>query len=147
MGLLQGMEKHGWHEVVLLGMQTSGAASFCKSVEQGKLVTLDTVNTKATSLAMRKVIEEMFILAKEQSHRVKCKAVSDMEALDACIRFADDQRLLVEPACGAALAGVYGGGVEEVAGHGPVVVIVCGGNIVNTDTVGDWKEEIEVNKY
>ena len=78
---------------------------------------------------------------------MKCKTVSDMEALDACIRFADDQRLLVEPACGAALAGVYGRGVKEVAGPGPVVVIVCGGNIANTDTVRDWKEELELNKY
>ena len=37
--------------------------------------------------------------------------------------------------------------MDEVAGYGPVVVIVCGGNIVNTETVGHWKEEIELNKY
>jgi cysteine synthase len=37
LGLLQGLDRHGLKVSVLLGMQTEGAASFCKSVEQGKL--------------------------------------------------------------------------------------------------------------
>ena len=67
-----------------------------------------------------------------------------MEAIDACLQIADDQRILVEPACGAALAGVYEGLVEQVVGKGPVVVIVCGGNIVNLDTMEKWREEATI---
>ena len=125
-------------------MQTEGADSLSKSVKQGKLVTLDTVNTKATSLAMRQVVGELFTLAMEQPQRMKFEVVSDMEAVDACLQFADDQRILVEPACGAALAGVCAGLVEEVVGEGPVVVIVCGGNLVTLDTMEKWKEEAKL---
>ena len=143
MGLLKGMERHEWKEVVLLALETKGAASLLQSVEQGKLVTLETVNTRAISLAMKSVVEELFVLAMEQPNRLKCAAVSDKEALEACLRFADDERILVEPACGAALAGVYSGMVGEVGGKGPVVVIVCGGNMVNLHTLEEWKEELD----
>ena len=144
LGILQGMEKHGWSETVLLAMQTKGAASLCKSLEEGKLVTLDTVNTKATSLAMKTVMEELFTYAMQNSDRLKCKAVSDIEALDACLQIADDERILVEPACGTALAGVQRGLglVKNTVGKGPVVVVVCGGNIVSLNTINQWKQEI-----
>ena len=145
LGILQGMERHGWEETVLVAMQTQGAASLCKSLEEGKLVTLDTINTRATSLAMKTVMEELFSYVMDNSERLKCKAVSDAEALDACLKIADDERILVEPACGAALAGVYEGMVKNIGGEGPVVVVVCGGNIVNLDTIDQWKEELRVH--
>ena len=59
----------------------------------------------------------------------------------------DDHRVLVPPACGAALAALYSPSVLEKvrsAGKLPhplkhVVVIVCGGNGVNLETVQQWK--------
>ena len=60
--------------------------------------------------------------------------VSDRDAVDACLRFADDHRVVVEPACGAALAAVYGRAAPLVdaitratAPAGRVLVVVCGG--------------------
>lgn len=51
----------------------------------------------------------------------------------------DDERMLVEPACGAALAAVYSGilGRLQAEGHLPsslasVVLIVCGGNSISS---------------
>ncbi len=55
---------------------------------------------------------------------------TDAEAVAACLRFADDHRLLVEPACGAALAAVYGR-AEALRGADSVVVVVCGGAVVD----------------
>ena len=59
----------------------------------------------------------------------------------------DDHRVLVPPACGAALAALYSPSVLEKvrsAGKLPhplknVVVIVCGGSGVNLKIIEEWK--------
>jgi L-serine/L-threonine ammonia-lyase len=55
---------------------------------------------------------------------------SDAEAVSACLRFADDHRLVVEPACGAALAAVYTA-APALRDAASVVVVVCGGAVVD----------------
>ena len=70
--------------------------------------------------------------------------VTDKQAKDSCVNFANDQRLLVEPACGAALSAIYSGLVKDMKnelGEGPVVMVVCGGNIVTPDLIEMWKNE------
>lgn len=59
----------------------------------------------------------------------------------------DDHRVLIPPACGAAMAAVYSTTLQELqeAGHLPrplshIVVIVCGGSGVNLDTIQQWKK-------
>ena len=59
----------------------------------------------------------------------------------------DDHRMLVSPACGAALAAVYGGVISDLQkAHklpmtlSNVVVVVCGGNEVSLDLIQSWKE-------
>ncbi|EHA97665.1 Serine dehydratase-like protein [Heterocephalus glaber] len=51
----------------------------------------------------------------------------------------DDERMLVEPACGAALAAIYSGLLGQLQAEGrlspslaSVVVIVCGGNNIDS---------------
>ena len=51
------------------------------------------------------VCEKLFELSKV--HPIISKVVEDRTALEACIRFAKDHRILVEPACGAVLSAVY----------------------------------------
>ena len=58
---------------------------------------------------------------------------------DACIRFADEHRVLVEPACGASLAAVYNK-AEPLGGLRPIVVIVCGGAGVSLSLLDKWKK-------
>ena len=55
----------------------------------------------------------------------------DSRALDACLRFIDDHRLHVEPACGAALALAYAG-APALKGFNRVLVVACG---VTTNTL------------
>ena len=60
------------------------------------------------------------------SHTVRSALVSDDQALSACQRFAHDHRILVEPACGAALAALYE--TPHALGNArTVLVVVCGG--------------------
>jgi L-serine/L-threonine ammonia-lyase len=57
---------------------------------------------------------------------VRPHVVSDREAIDACLSFADDHRVVVEPACGASLALAYAG-VPALRDREDVLLIVCGG--------------------
>ncbi|KAL3939280.1 MAG: hypothetical protein SGARI_001429, partial [Bacillariaceae sp.] len=70
---------------------------------------------------------------------------TDAEAVDACVQFAQDHRILVEPACGAALAIVYSERLRKLhlddVSDGPIVVEVCGGSGVNVDLLHQWKEQ------
>ena len=98
---------------------------------------------------------------------VKSVVVSDAAAVTACCQFADDQRCMVEPACGAALAGAaYDAegvmmGVAKLLKKSKtkdeeeenkikedgeiqlqdVVVIACGGNIVTRSMMEDWSKK------
>ncbi len=68
--------------------------------------------------------------------------VSDRSAVEACLRFADDHRILVEPACGAALAAGYER-ANALEGRAPVVIIVCGGAGVNREQMERWRRQVE----
>jgi L-serine/L-threonine ammonia-lyase len=64
------------------------------------------------------------------------------------IQFAHDHRILVEPACGAALAVIYSDllwnhpdtATLALSGR-PIVVQVCGGSGVNLDLLQTWNQE------
>ena len=77
---------------------------------------------------------------------VTAATCTDAEAVDACVRFAEDHRLLVEPACGAALAVAYSERLRsnvlaKVKGEGPIVIQVCGGSGVNLELLSQWKAQ------
>ena len=60
----------------------------------------------------------------------------DGAAARACVRFAEEERMLVEAACGASLAAVYEAGLRkmmpELTRESKVVVVVCGGNFIRS---------------
>jgi L-serine/L-threonine ammonia-lyase len=77
---------------------------------------------------------------------------TDAEAIDACVKFAQDHRLLVEPACGAALAVLYSDRLRNlylkediIVPDGVIVVEVCGGSGVNVDLLYQWKQQYLTN--
>jgi L-serine/L-threonine ammonia-lyase len=134
-GVLEGLHRVGWHDVSVIAVETEGAASFAASVAAKQLVTLDRIASIATSLGARTVASET--LAWTQRHSITPWTVSDRAAVDACVRFADDHRVLVEPACGAALSTIYDR-ADPLVGHEPVLVIVCGGAGVNLALLREW---------
>lgn len=91
----------------------------------------------AKSLGAKTVAARALECARECE--ILSEVVEDAEAVSAAQRFLDDERMLVEPACGAALAAVYSGLLGRLRAEGrlrpapaPVVVIVCGGNNINS---------------
>ena len=77
--------------------------------------------------------------------------ISDRDAISACVNLADDHRMLVPPACGAALAALYGDTIPKLqkAGKLPekltnIVAILCGGSGVNLETIDQWKKDYDL---
>jgi L-serine/L-threonine ammonia-lyase len=63
-----------------------------------------------------------------------------------CWKLADDERLLVEPACGVNAALCYIGKLPEALGRPvtpdmKVVVVVCGGSNVTLEQLAQWRAE------
>ncbi|PHV23487.1 serine dehydratase [Janthinobacterium sp. BJB446] len=134
-GVAEGLQRNGWDDVALVAVETQGAASLATAVAAREHVTLPAVTSIATSLAARQVCAQAFAIS--QTRLLHSVVVSDQAAVDACQRFITDQRLVVEPACGAALAAVYGK-VQELAPYRNVLVIVCGGVTATTQQLDHW---------
>lgn len=138
-GVVEGMHEVGWTDVPILAVETEGAASFAAAVQLGRPVTLDKITSIAVTLGARTVTPQA--LEWTRHHLIISWKVSDRAAIDACLRFADDHRVVVEPACGAALAAVYGC-AKPLHGREPIVVIVCGGAGVNRELLDKWDQQV-----
>jgi len=134
-GVAEGLQRNGWDDVALVAVETEGAASLAAAVAAREHVALPAVSSIATSLAARQVCAQAYAIS--QTRRLHSVVVSDRAAVDACQRFITDQRLVVEPACGAALAAVYGKALE-LAPYRNVLVIVCGGVTATTQQLDHW---------
>lgn len=126
-GILQGLHEVGWADVPLVAVETKGADSFYQSVQAGKIVTLDKITSRATSLGAKRIADALWDW--NTRHTIHSLVVSDDQAESACRRFAHEERILVELSAGAALSLVY----EKhpiLKEYKHIVVIVCGG--INT---------------
>ncbi|XP_046312475.1 serine dehydratase-like isoform X1 [Marmota monax] len=145
-GVVAGLVEVGWQHVPIIAMETRGAHSFNAAVEAGKLVTLPDITSVAKSLGAKTVAARALECTREC--RVLSEVVDDAEAVSAVQRFLDDERLLVEPACGAALAFIYSGLLGRLQAEGrlgplaSVVVIVCGGNGINSGELQALKAKL-----
>ncbi|EFX04631.1 DNA repair protein protein [Grosmannia clavigera kw1407] len=172
-GLMEGIERvYGAQAPTVLAVETAGADSLAASVAAGRLVTLPAITSIATSLGARRVAEQAFAWTQKKQKRtvrdtvngtvqdtdretaVVPVVVTDADAVEAIVRLLDDERLLVEPACGAALAPLYakhGSGVSLLRHHigdgltdaawavRNVVVVVCGGSNINLSMLEEYR--------
>ncbi|KAI6645923.1 Serine dehydratase-like [Oopsacas minuta] len=144
-GVVQGLKEVGWESTKVLAMETIGADSLNQSYKAGYCISLPEITSIAKSLgskspsptALQHVIEG----------RAISSTVTDAAAVDACLKFADDYRMIIEPSCGAALSVVYNTSIiadMQLSGMLPqgklnIVVIVCGGSVVNLQQLQEWK--------
>jgi len=176
-GILEGIERNysGGNEsrgtivrgTKVVACETEGAASFAASFNAssdtslgGKkelsMVRLDGITSVATSLGALEVTPTVIERAHQHQERgeggsgddVLSYVCTDAEAIDACVKFANEHRMLVEPACGASLAPLYSERLrskllEELQGDGDsaIVVEVCGGSGVNLELLEGWKAQ------
>jgi L-serine/L-threonine ammonia-lyase len=135
-GLLQGLHDVGWMDVPVLAVETEGAASYKAALEAGHPVTLPAIESLALTLGAKRVCEESVRWASR--HPVVSWTCSDRAAVQAVDRFLEDHRMLVEPACGAALAAIYERAAPLTELTGDVLVVVCGGAATTRAQLDGW---------
>lgn len=191
-GALEGLERHHHHrqhrqhrhddvgndndevppaaETLVIAAETVGASSFGQAWQAGKVVRLSSIDSVATSLGALEVtpaaLERATKATTTMGVDVQSALCTDAEAIQACWQFAQDHRILVEPACGAALAVAYSERLrnqyllgnsndtnDESTGdqnpqrprpRGPIVIEVCGGSGVSIDLLTQWKQEFGI---
>ena len=167
-GIMEGVEarsreKKGWSSggkpPHVLAVETRGADSLDASVRAGELVTLPAITSVASTLGASRVSARTLEWALSSGQEagdgeggggVISHVVSDRDAVAGAVRFADDARMLVEVACGAAVAPVYNGDLRRVLGPGlsdaewaarNVVLVICGGSNVTLETLRGYCEK------
>ncbi|KAI4281436.1 MAG: hypothetical protein L6R38_003704 [Xanthoria sp. 2 TBL-2021] len=142
-GIMQGLEDVNLQAARVLAMETYGADSLSQALKAGHLVTLPAITSIATSLGARTVCRKAFEYG--QKTTVKSVVLTDKEAVHACQRFADDERLLVEPACGVCVAVCYDGRLErllpDLQEDSKVVIVICGGSNVSLEILEKWAND------
>ncbi|WWC91566.1 uncharacterized protein L201_006512 [Kwoniella dendrophila CBS 6074] len=141
-GLMQGLEETPNSKTKMIAVETKGADSLYQSIQAGKLVTLPGITSIATSLGAIKVCEKAFEYA-NKSEKVKSVVVEDKQAVKALLRFASEEGMIVEPACGATLAIAYENQLKDLIPNlnkdSKVVLVVCGGSAFNLGLLEEWK--------
>ena len=151
-GLMGGLEKFGHLEggtggpVKILAMETEGADSLAKSLKAGEMVVLPAITSIATSLGATRVCRKAFAWA--QRDEVTSCVLPDAEAAMGSVRFADDERSLVEAACGVNVAPVYNGRLSSILfpklskeefGKLNIVIVICGGSNVTLTILEQYR--------
>lgn len=143
MGILRGLEAAGWSQTRVLACETHGASCLAQSLQKGELVTLPAITSVAKSLGALRPSEAVFEKCRQlPSSLFASEVFSDAQALAACLRLADEHRLVVEPACGAALAAVTEN-CESLRGMRKIVVEICGGAVVNSAQLSEWADQVK----
>jgi len=139
-GVLEGLARNNLSHVPVLAVETHGADSLAASMRSGKHIAIDDITSVATSLGAKKVADSAYEWCGK--HEVISHVVSDRDAIESSLQFADDHRVLVEPACGASLSVVYNP-LDVIKKKNNILVIVCGGAGVTLNQLQNWKENLE----
>lgn len=139
-GVLEGLHRHGWTDVPVIAAETEGMASYAGSLAAGEVVELAAVTGIATSLGARRPAARA--VEWSRSHPIASVVVSDRQAVEASLQFLADHRVLVEPACGAALAALEAG-CPALDPASNVLAIVCGGVVATVEQLQDWKRNLD----
>lgn len=136
LGIQAGLDRHYLPSIPILAVEPTGAASLAYALSAGSNIPFPKITSIATSLCVQKVAERAYEMASKRGN-VRSVVLTDAQAAMGCVRFADEERMLVEAACGISLAAVYGGWVRKclpgIKKTDRVVVVVCGGSNVSLE--------------
>ena len=127
-GLIAGIATaiKGKTDARVIGVQAAGASSVAESLQKGRIVERDAVDTIADGIATRKVGSKTFEVIEERVDEVV--TVSDPEIANALTSLLERSKTLVEGAGAVPLAAVLEERFEYEDGE-VIVPALCGGNI------------------
>lgn len=132
-GLAMGLLASRFKGTRLVTVETVGASKLAQSLEQGRKVRLENPKTIATSLAACEVCDQVYTYATKYPETIPVAiTVEDEEAVSACREYLQVHGVVVEPACGAALAALEKLDKDK---YKNVIVIVCGGSSFSAENL------------
>lgn len=136
-GVIEGLHRNHMADVPILAVETRGADSLSLSRQNNHLSSLTEITSIATSLGAKQVARQAYDNC--FSHTVISHVVSDLDAVEACLHFLENHRIMVEPACGASLSALLKP-VDFLSDKKNILVIVCGGAGVTYEQLTAWKK-------
>jgi len=138
-GVQLGLERLGLaSHTQIFAVETTGTASFAAAKKAGKVVSLEKIDSIASSLGALSVVGDTLT----SSVKTTSFVVSDAEAVDACYEFVNESRMLVEPACGAALAMTNPRRKHVFEGIESAMFVVCGGSAISLDMLEAYRQKV-----
>ena len=138
-GVVQGLQDNQWQDIPILAVETRGADSLAICKLSGEHQRLTSISSIATSLGATQIADKAFQLLSE--HPIYSHVVSDRQAVVGCLKFLDDHRVLVEPACGASLSAVYEG-ADVLKDKANILIVVCGGVGATVKQLNQWCQSL-----
>jgi len=140
MGVLRGLDEArdriDSDGVLVVAAETQGAHSYAHSLDAGAATPLPGgITSVAKSLGAVTPSPDAVALGLARGQGLRTLVVTDADALAATADFLDEMRILVEPACGAALAALAAEHRHVLAGRRCIVVEVCGGAVIDLETL------------
>lgn len=132
-GIMTGLIRHNLVEKIpVVAMETIGCDSLNKSIRDGEHIKLNSITSVATSLGATKVSEKTYEFA--TAYRSYSYALNDIDVLKTCIKYSDDFKMIIEPACGASLHMAYNTDLleklmdQKFDENDIFIVVQCGGS-------------------
>ncbi len=137
-GVMEGLDRNELRNVPVFAVETVGADCLANALSKGENVAIPAITSIATSLGANRASEQAFAYARTRD--VRSIVLPDREAVEACYSFVEDHRVLVEPACGAALALIYQPErVKLLKNLSNPLVVVCGGAMATLEKLVEWR--------
>ena len=136
-GVIQGLDRNGWGDIPVIGVEVEGAPTMRKAIEAGHPVVLDKVDTLANTLCGLVLSEQTMEYIR--THKIISHLITDEAAARGAFGFVEDFRMLVELACGASMSVAYDL-PEVIKPYQNVVIIACGGAGVNLEKLLEYKK-------
>ncbi|KAF7856913.1 hypothetical protein EAF04_009674 [Stromatinia cepivora] len=154
-GIMQGLDRSGrlgaHSGTKVFGVETAGTASFHEALKRGELVRLDGIDSIATSLGATQVAAKSLEWGLKYKKNVASVVLSDAESVRGMVWMADEERILVESACGVSVAVAINGVLREVLEEDGesvegknAVIVVCGGSNISLKTLAEYRERFGV---
>jgi L-serine/L-threonine ammonia-lyase len=125
-------------DIKIIAVETFGTNSLHESIKQKALITLNQINSIATSLGAKTISSKTLEYCLKYSNHISSKVLSDDNALKGILWMLENHRILIEPACGVS---VYEGLKLIEENNDPnrkVIVILCGGSAISLDLLQSY---------
>ncbi|THH33988.1 hypothetical protein EUX98_g317 [Antrodiella citrinella] len=178
-GVMTGCKRVDWDDVPLITMETSGSNCFYQSLSLNKgpfpgsplspadntevvhdaendvnVARLSKITSIATSLGASIPAPAVVKMALTRKGGVKSVHADDGLAMQSCLRFAEDHKMIVELACSATLIPAYTPDlfnqlVPARADGRPrtVIFIVCGGFVVSLESLTKYQQIVDAHTH